>query len=163
VNKLLIVEGVTKRFGNRCVLDDVTFSVCSAEILGLIVRMGPARLLPVNAGTIRFHEKTCRHLAANRRGRGVHHRNFGVLHDGAGLIDHDDDHRRRVGRLRSDWRCAEGKKRNEKQRPAESIIGCHFDHLVVFEVASTIGSRPEADRSELAIYERSGVPKTSEE
>jgi hypothetical protein len=40
----------------------------------------------------------------------------GVLHDGAGLIDHDDDHRPGVGRLRSDRRRDESKERNEKKR-----------------------------------------------
>jgi len=66
VNELLRVESITKRFGNRRVLDDVTFSVCSGEILGLIGPNGAGKttlfecvagLLPVNAGAIRFQQK----------------------------------------------------------------------------------------------------------
>ena len=59
-------------------------------------------------------------------GRGVHHRNLGVLHDGAALIDHDDDHRRRVGRLRHGRSRKEGKESNQKEWQAQSILGFHM-------------------------------------
>jgi ABC-type multidrug transport system ATPase subunit len=63
VNDLLKVEGLTKRFGVRRVLDDVTLSVRPREILGLIGPNGSGKttlfecvagLMPRNAGTIRF-------------------------------------------------------------------------------------------------------------
>jgi ABC-type multidrug transport system ATPase subunit len=63
VNDLLKVEGLTKRFGSRAVLDDVTLSVRPREILGLIGPNGSGKttlfecvagLMPRNAGTIRF-------------------------------------------------------------------------------------------------------------
>ena len=63
MNDLLKVEGLTKRFGARRVLDDVTLSVRPHEILGLIGPNGSGKttlfecvagLMPRNAGTIRF-------------------------------------------------------------------------------------------------------------
>jgi len=59
---LLTVEGVTKYFNNRRVLDDVRFSVRSGEVLGLIGPNGSGKttlfeclagLMPSNAGTIK--------------------------------------------------------------------------------------------------------------
>lgn len=63
VNQLLTVEGVTKRFKNRCVLEDVGFSVRSGEVLGLIGPNGAGKttlfeclagLMPANAGRVKF-------------------------------------------------------------------------------------------------------------
>jgi len=45
------------------------------------------------------------------------------------LIDYDDDHRRRVGRLRGDRHRDEGKERNQKQSQGESILVYHFNYL----------------------------------
>lgn len=36
MNQFLEIEGVTKRFGNRRALDDVSFSIRRGEVLGLI-------------------------------------------------------------------------------------------------------------------------------
>jgi ABC-2 type transport system ATP-binding protein len=61
MNELLTVEGITKYFGGRRVLDDVGFSVRTGEVLGLIGPNGSGKttlfeclagLLPANAGTI---------------------------------------------------------------------------------------------------------------
>jgi ABC-type multidrug transport system ATPase subunit len=66
VQELLTVAGLTKCFGNRCVLDDVTFPVRAGEILGLIGPNGAGKttlfecvavLLPASAGTIRFQKR----------------------------------------------------------------------------------------------------------
>lgn len=63
MTNLLTVEGVTKRFGNRCVLENVGFSLRSGEVLGLIGPNGAGKttlleclsgLLPSDSGTIRF-------------------------------------------------------------------------------------------------------------
>ncbi len=73
MNELLTVEGITKRFGNRCVLEDVGFSVGDGEVLGLIGPNGSGKttlfeclagLMPVNAGTIKLDNKE---LAPSRR------------------------------------------------------------------------------------------------
>ena len=75
VNELLIVEGVTKRFKNRCVLDDVGFSVRAGEVLGLIGPNGAGKttlfeclagLMPANAGTVKF----AGHVLAARSSQG---------------------------------------------------------------------------------------------
>jgi ABC-2 type transport system ATP-binding protein len=67
VNALLTVAGVTKRFGNRSVLEDVGFSVRGGEVLGLIGPNGAGKttlfeclagLMPVNAGTLKFEAQT---------------------------------------------------------------------------------------------------------
>jgi ABC-2 type transport system ATP-binding protein len=63
MEELLIVEGITKRFKNRCVLSDVSFSVRHNEVLGLIGPNGAGKttffecvagLIPMNAGAVRF-------------------------------------------------------------------------------------------------------------
>jgi ABC-type multidrug transport system ATPase subunit len=64
---LLTVEGVTKYFHKRRVLDDVRFSVHSGEVLGLIGPNGSGKttlfeclagLMPSDAGTIKSNDKT---------------------------------------------------------------------------------------------------------
>src|SRR6266550_5884364 len=73
MNQLLTVEGVTKRFRQRCVLEDVGFSVRTGEVLGLIGPNGAGKttlfeclagLMPANAGTVKFEEHP---LQASRR------------------------------------------------------------------------------------------------
>jgi ABC-2 type transport system ATP-binding protein len=63
MNELLTVAGVTKRFRERVVLDDVGFSVRPGEVLGLIGPNGAGKttlfeclagLMPANAGVVRF-------------------------------------------------------------------------------------------------------------
>ena len=62
---LLTVEGVTKYFNQRRVLDDVSFSVGSGEVLGLIGPNGSGKttlfeclagLMPANAGAIKQNQ-----------------------------------------------------------------------------------------------------------
>jgi ABC-2 type transport system ATP-binding protein len=63
---LLTVEGITKYFNRRRVLDDVRFSVRRGEVLGLIGPNGSGKttlfeclagLMPANAGTIKSGDK----------------------------------------------------------------------------------------------------------
>jgi len=63
---LLTVEGVTKHFNKRRVLDNVSFSVRPGEVLGLIGPNGSGKttlfeclagLMPANAGTIKSNNK----------------------------------------------------------------------------------------------------------
>jgi ABC-2 type transport system ATP-binding protein len=63
---LLTVDGITKQFNKRRVLDDISFSVRSGEILGLIGPNGSGKttlfeclagLMPANAGTIKSNEQ----------------------------------------------------------------------------------------------------------
>jgi len=63
---LLTVEGITKSFNQRRVLDDVSFTVRPGEVLGLIGPNGAgkttlleclAALIPSDAGTVRAGEK----------------------------------------------------------------------------------------------------------
>jgi ABC-type multidrug transport system ATPase subunit len=60
---MLIVEGLTKSFGARCVLSDVSFTVKSGEVLGLIGPNGAGKttvleclagLLPTDSGTLTY-------------------------------------------------------------------------------------------------------------
>ena len=61
---MLTVEGLTKKFGSRSVLADVSFTVGAGEVLGLIGPNGAGKttvleclagLLPTNSGTFRYH------------------------------------------------------------------------------------------------------------
>jgi ABC-2 type transport system ATP-binding protein len=61
VNELLKVKGITKRFKERCVLSDVSFSVRRGEVLGLIGPNGAGKttlfeclagLMPADAGIL---------------------------------------------------------------------------------------------------------------
>jgi len=60
---MLVVEGLTKRFGTRRVLSDVSFTVGTAEVLGLIGPNGAGKttvlecladLLPADSGTLTY-------------------------------------------------------------------------------------------------------------
>src|SRR6185295_13480565 len=73
MSALLAVEGVTKYFNKRRVLDDVSFSVRPGEVLGLIGPNGSGKttlfeclagLMPANSGTIKSNNQR---LAPNRR------------------------------------------------------------------------------------------------
>jgi len=66
VNELFAVQGVNKRFRNRMVLEDVSFSVREGEILGLIGPNGAGKttlfeclagLMTDNGGTLKFRGK----------------------------------------------------------------------------------------------------------
>ena len=70
---LLTVNGLSKQFGARTVLQDVSFSVRQGEVLGLIGPNGAGKttlfeclagLLPADAGRVQFDERT---LAASKR------------------------------------------------------------------------------------------------
>ena len=61
---MLTVEGLTKKFGSRRVLADVSFTVGAGEVLGLIGPNGAGKttvleclagLLPANSGAFKFH------------------------------------------------------------------------------------------------------------
>jgi ABC-type multidrug transport system ATPase subunit len=67
MNELLTVEGVTKRFKDRYVLEDVSFSVRPGEVLGLIGPNGSGKttlfeclagLMPANAGKVEFQNQS---------------------------------------------------------------------------------------------------------
>ena len=77
MDHLLTVEGVTKRFKKRVVLQDVGFSVRNGEVLGLIGPNGSGKttlleclagLMPANAGTIKSNN---RELLPSRRKEAV--------------------------------------------------------------------------------------------
>jgi ABC-2 type transport system ATP-binding protein len=66
MSALLTVDGITKFFNRRRVLDEVSFSVRSGEVLGLIGPNGSGKttlfeclagLMPANAGTIRSNDR----------------------------------------------------------------------------------------------------------
>ena len=66
MSELLSVEGITKYFNRRRVLEDVSFRVHSGEVLGLIGPNGSGKttlfeclagLMPANAGTIKSDNK----------------------------------------------------------------------------------------------------------
>ena len=66
MTELLTVEGITKQFNRRRVLEDVSFSVLEGEVLGLIGPNGSGKttlfeclagLMPVNAGRLTFAGK----------------------------------------------------------------------------------------------------------
>jgi ABC-2 type transport system ATP-binding protein len=66
MSAVLTVEGITKYFDKRRVLDDVSFSVRPGEVLGLIGPNGSGKttlfeclagLMPANAGTIKSDDK----------------------------------------------------------------------------------------------------------
>jgi ABC-2 type transport system ATP-binding protein len=66
MNEFVNVEGVTKRFKDRCVLNDVSFSVSRGEILGLIGPNGAGKttlfecmsgLMPAHDGIIKSQGK----------------------------------------------------------------------------------------------------------
>ena len=61
---MLTVDGLTKKFGSRSVLADVSFKVGAGEMLGLIGPNGAGKttvleclagLLPTNSGTFKYH------------------------------------------------------------------------------------------------------------
>ena len=61
---MLTIEGLTKKFGSRSVLADVSFTVSAGEVLGLIGPNGAGKttvleclagLLPANSGTFKYH------------------------------------------------------------------------------------------------------------
>jgi ABC-type multidrug transport system ATPase subunit len=73
VNQLVTVAGITKRFGDRTVLERVDFSVQQGEVLGLIGPNGAGKttlfeclagLIPTNAGEVKFEQTQ---LAVTRR------------------------------------------------------------------------------------------------
>src|SRR6266704_5297639 len=85
MSDLLTVKGVTKRFGDRLALNDVSFSVQQKEVLGLIGPNGAGKttlfeclagLIPANSGTITFHEET---LPVRRRKDALFYLPDGIL------------------------------------------------------------------------------------
>src|ERR1700704_905540 len=66
MNQLLTVEGITKNFKARRVLEEVSFSVRPGEVLGLIGPNGAGKttlfeclagLMPANTGTFKFRDR----------------------------------------------------------------------------------------------------------
>ena len=66
MSALLTVEGITKYFNQRRVLDEVSFSVRPGEVLGLIGPNGSGKttlfeclagLMPANSGAIKSNNK----------------------------------------------------------------------------------------------------------
>jgi ABC-2 type transport system ATP-binding protein len=83
--ELLTVEGVTKRFKDRCVLRDVGFTVRRGEVLGLIGPNGAGKttlfeclagLMPANAGTVKAFDKV---LPAAQRKQALFYLPDGIL------------------------------------------------------------------------------------
>jgi ABC-type multidrug transport system ATPase subunit len=76
MSALLTVEGITKCFNKRRVLDDVSFSVRGGEVLGLIGPNGSGKttlfeclagLMPANTGIIKPKEKELAQREAEAR------------------------------------------------------------------------------------------------
>src|SRR5436853_502063 len=85
MSDLLTVKGVTKRFGNRLALNDVSFSVQGSEVLGLIGPNGAGKttlfeclagLMTANSGSIAFHEEA---LPVTRRKEALFYLPDGIL------------------------------------------------------------------------------------
>jgi ABC-type multidrug transport system ATPase subunit len=85
VDQLLTVSHVTKRFGNRSVLDEVGFEVLRGEVLGLIGPNGAGKttlfeclagLIPTNAGEVKFEQTQ---LAVTRRKEKLFYLPDGIL------------------------------------------------------------------------------------
>jgi ABC-2 type transport system ATP-binding protein len=66
VNELLTIEGVSKRFKTRRVLEDISFSVRAGEVLGLIGPNGAGKttlfeclagLMAASAGSVKYQER----------------------------------------------------------------------------------------------------------
>src|SRR5205807_7416904 len=85
MSDLLTVKGVTKRFGDRLALNDVSFSVPGSEVLGLIGPNGAGKttlfeclagLMTANSGPITFHEE---HLPGTRRKEALFYLPDGIL------------------------------------------------------------------------------------
>jgi len=82
---VLTVEGLTKQFGSRRVLADVSFTVGAGEVLGLIGPNGAGKttvleclagLLPINSGTFKYHGDP---LSSRRRKEALFYVPDGIL------------------------------------------------------------------------------------
>lgn len=82
---MLTVEGLTKKFGSRRVLADVSFTVGAGEVLGLIGPNGAGKttvleclagLLPINSGTLKYHDDP---LSPRRRKEALFYVPDGIL------------------------------------------------------------------------------------
>jgi ABC-2 type transport system ATP-binding protein len=82
---VLTVEGLTKKFGSRRVLAEVSFTVGAGEVLGLIGPNGAGKttvleclagLLPTNSGTFKYHGNP---LSARRRKEALFYVPDGIL------------------------------------------------------------------------------------
>ena len=82
---MLTVEGLTKKFGSRRVLADISFTVGAGEVLGLIGPNGAGKttvleclagLLPTNSGTFKYHGNP---LSARRRKEALFYVPDGIL------------------------------------------------------------------------------------
>jgi ABC-2 type transport system ATP-binding protein len=82
---MLSVKGLTKTFGRRRVLSDVSFTVGSGEVLGLIGPNGAGKttvleclagLIPINSGTLTYRERP---LSLDRRKEALFYVPDGIL------------------------------------------------------------------------------------